>query len=223
MKRRYDFVLIILTVALLALLGGLCVYGTVHSFLASRADPGWARTPLYDAYVDLMNGVAYPLIIALLVVMGLCIPKRIVARRDLLWTSLIIVGAAGAVTITLGATAGLTFLLVTSAVLQGAVTVATILRRGNLFYRKRAFAAQVGSALLHLGFVLVVLDISVLEPAGVAVAMPMFWAATILMLIGITLTFYHREIFGRSDRRFDRFDRREVFDRPPDQLEIYEP
>lgn len=192
MKSRYDLTLIILTVGLLVLLGALCVYGTVYSFLASQADPRWTETARYGAYVDRMNSAAYPLIVSLMVVMGLCIPRRIVRRRDLLWTSLAVVGTAAVVTVVLGASAGLAFLLVTSAVLQGVVTVATILRRRGLSYRKRAFAARIGSALLHLGFVVLVLDVAVLEPAGVALAMPLFWAATALMLVGIPLAFYYK-------------------------------
>ena len=43
-----------------------------------------------------MNEIAAPMIVALVVVMGLCVPKRLFSRRVLLWVSVAMV-AAGAV------------------------------------------------------------------------------------------------------------------------------
>ncbi len=190
--RRYDAILVALTVLLLVALGALGFAGTVYSYLASRADPEWSRGPGYLVYLWRMNAAAYPLVAGLLLVMGLCIPKRIVPARYLLPAGAALAAATSGVGLWRGATAGLAFLLGVSLLTQTAVVLLTLTRRGGLAFQKEGGLARLGSGLLHLGFVLFVLVAAVLEhlPATRALALPAFWTAAALMLGGIAMAFY---------------------------------
>lgn len=193
---RYDLALVLATVVLLLALAALSAYGTIYSFLAGRADPGWTQTQAYLDYLNRMNSLAYPLVVGLLVTMALCIPKRIIPRRHLVRAAAAIVLAAAALAVAAGVRAGLLFLLVLSLGLQGAVVALTVARHRGLVFQREGLAAQVGSGLLHLGFVAFVLFVVLFDgpgerPAALErLALPTFWAAAVTMLAGIFLAFY---------------------------------
>lgn len=196
LRPGYDLVLVLATVALLLALAALSAYGTVFSFLASRADPEWTRSSAYPDYLARMNGLAYPLVAGLILTMALCIPKRVIPRRHLARAAAAIALAAALLALAAGVRAGLLFLLLVSLGLQGAVVVLTLARHRGLVFQREGLAAQAGSGLLHLGFVAWVLFVVLFEgpgerPAALErLAMPAFWAAAVTMLAGIALAFY---------------------------------
>jgi hypothetical protein len=61
-------------------------------------------------------------------------------------------------------------------------------------YEKEGYLVQLGSAMLHLGVIILIFDIAMLR--GHAQHISIFWVATILVLVGMFLSFY-----GRTDPR----------------------
>lgn len=192
----YDLALVLATVVLLLALAILSAYGTVYSFLASRANPEWAGTAAYLDYLSRMNSLAYPLVAGLVLTMALCIPKRIIPRRHLVRVAVAIALVSASLAVTTGVRAGLLFLLVLSLGLQGAVVALTLARHRGLVFQREGLSARVGSGLLHLGFVAFVLFVVLFEGPGERpdalerLALPTFWAAAIMMLTGTFLAFY---------------------------------
>ncbi|MBC7265605.1 MAG: hypothetical protein H5T75_01330 [Coriobacteriia bacterium] len=186
----WDFALAVATVVLLGALGIQSLVGTLYAWWAYRTQPGWEATG-YPAFVSVMNAVAAPLAVALVLVMGLCVPKRLFARRALVGVSVggIAVGVAvwlltGSIKDGLGAYLGL------SALLQAAVVVLTVVGAGGLSYLTDSAAAKAGSGLLHLGFILFALAVVALQSSPFM--LPAFLASALLLTGGLALSFYAR-------------------------------
>jgi hypothetical protein len=91
-----------------------------------------------------------------------------------------------------GLAAGLGFLLFVSALVQTAVVVLAVVRSKNLVFEREGLIVQLGSALLHLGFVLFALDL--LAVREVQSHLGIFWLSTILITLGSIFCFYSREM-----------------------------
>ncbi len=186
----WDFLLILITVGILGVLGVQSLLGTIYSWWAYRNIPGWEQVG-YAGFVQVMNAVAAPLVVALVVVMGLCVPKRLLARRTLL------VASAGMVAIALVSWAltgsmavALTVYLAEAALIQLAVVILTLAGIPGLGYLSHGRVVKAGSGLLHLGFILFAIVIVALQESPLM--LPVFSAASILMMLGSVLAFYAR-------------------------------
>ncbi|MCX8007908.1 MAG: hypothetical protein N3B11_07365 [Coriobacteriia bacterium] len=199
MERRrtaWDFALMMATVALLVALGAQSLLGTLYAWWAYRNEPGWEATG-YPAFVTVMNAIAAPLAVALVVVMGLCVPKRLFSRRALVAVSAVLVGVGVSVAaVEDSVQAGLTAYLALAALLQCAVVVLTLADAGGLAYMAEGRAAKVGSGLLHLGFVVFALTVVALQSSSAM--LPAFVASALLLAGGSALSFYSR---GSSSER----------------------
>jgi hypothetical protein len=198
-QRTWDFALTIATVLLLGGLGIQSFAGTLYTWWAIRSVPGWQQGGGYVAYVDTMNAIAAPLIVGLVVVMGLCVPKRLFSRRGLVWVSLGMV-AAGVAT---GATTkslvdGLTVYLLLAAAIQLAVVVLTVAGVRGPSYLTEGRLTKTGSGLLHLGFVLFAIVVVALQKS--AMMGPVFWTSTVLVVGGTALSFYANALSQRRAR-----------------------
>lgn len=180
--------LIVLTTLALVLVGAVSVAG-IYLYQDNQAgNPGWTKTAAYPAYVDTMNTAATPFVAAVMVLLTLCIPRRLLTRDALVKVAGGIIGLSIIVAIPLDLVGGLTVLLAATAGVQGVSLIET-LRGSNVNYRKEGHVAHVGSALLHLGVVLLLLDLTSV-PNWHPLHIPFFWAATALFLGGMTLSFY---------------------------------
>src|SRR5690606_36069290 len=74
-RQPWDFALMVITVVLLAGLGLQSFVGTLYSWWAYRTQPAWELTG-HAGFVATMNVIAAPMLLGLVVVMGLCVPKR---------------------------------------------------------------------------------------------------------------------------------------------------
>ncbi|NTU71251.1 MAG: hypothetical protein HGB10_05480 [Coriobacteriia bacterium] len=188
-QRVWDFWLTIVTVAVLAALGVQSFIGTGYVWWAQRAIPEWEAGPGYAAYVELMNLIAAPLVLVLVLVMGLCVPKRLFSRRALILVSGAMVAAgmiAWAVTGKLET--GLAIYLSLAAIIQVAVVVLTVAGVRGPSYLTEGRLTKTGSGLLHLGFVLFGIVVVALQRSSWM--MPVFSAAAIFSLVGTVLAFY---------------------------------
>ncbi len=189
-RGAWDFTLMALTVALLAALGVQSFVGTLYAWWAYRAQPGWEQLG-YPAFVDTMNAIAGPLVIALVVVMGLCVPKRLFRRRALVAASALMLAAGvGAGVVARSVDTGLGVYLGLAALIQVAVVALTLANAGGLTYVTEGVLAKTGSGLLHLGFVLFCLVVVSLQ--GSRWMLPVFWSATLLLAGGSALSFWAR-------------------------------
>ena len=191
-KWGYDYTLVVATVIVLLAIGLVSLYSIGYYHDAVQQDPGWSAGPSFASYLEMMNTLSFPLVVALLIALGLCIPKRVVPRSELKIISAFILGATVVVYAMRGIQAGLGLLLIIAIAVQTASLALTVLKRGRLMYEKEGYLVQLGSALLHLGVIVLLFDIAVLR--GHEQHISIFWVSTILLLLGMFFSFY-----GRTD------------------------
>ena len=152
-QRQWDFGLTVLTVALLASLGVQSFIGTIYVWWAERTVPAWEQVG-YGTFVATMNAIAAPQLVALVVVMGLCVPKRLFRRGVLVAVSASMVAAGIVAAVATGSLAtGLTLYLALAALIQVAVVVLTAAGAKGPSYLTEGRLTKLGSGLLHLGFI----------------------------------------------------------------------
>ncbi|MCL7414842.1 MAG: hypothetical protein M8349_02110 [ANME-2 cluster archaeon] len=189
--KTYDFYLMVLTCAVLAIIGLVCMYGIGYYTYTNETTPQWTQTSMYGDYIDSMNQYIYPFVVLLLVALGLCIPKRIVPRQSLLASGIGMLVVTILIALVTDIGTSLAFLLAVSIVVQAAVMVLTLLGRGGLTYEREGYFVQTGSSMLHLGTVIFVLDFVSFRTSDLHLSV--FWVATILITIGTVLSFYPGE------------------------------
>jgi len=188
LRRNWDFSLTLLTVALLGGLGLQSFLGTLYSWWATRMNPAWEQTG-YVAHVDLMNAIAAPQVVLLVVVMGLCVPKRLFSRRVLIAVSVGMVGVGIVAWLATGDMSdGLAVYLVLAGLIQVAVVALTIAGARAPSYVTEGRLTKTGSGLLHLGFIVFALVVVALQRS--TFMLPVFWVAAVLTIVGTTLSFY---------------------------------
>ncbi len=200
--KDYDFLLTLGTIALVVLIGGVFVAGTVYTFFAARIDPTWTQSAGYEQYIASMNVYLFPLLVALVLTLGLCIPRRILTRRLLLAASLAMLGVTLVLLPMAGLRAAWIFLLGAAGLVQLAVVVMTAMRSRQVRYLQEGFLVRMGSALLHLGFILLVA--AFVAPVSAGAQLQFFWAATALVMVGTIMSLYSSELQSlrtRSRRR----------------------
>jgi hypothetical protein len=196
-RGTWDFLLVMITVGLLGTLGAQSLVGTLYSWWAYRTQPGWEQIG-HPGFVQAMNLFAAPLVVALVVVMGLCVPRRLLARRTLAIVSagMVVVGvAAGLLTRSLAI--GLGVYLVEAGLIQVAVVVLTLAGAAGLGYLSHGRVAKAGSGLLHLGFIVFALVVVALQKSPAM--LPVFAVATVLLVVGSALAFYARPTPAERD------------------------
>lgn len=188
-QRVWDFWLTVITVVVLGALGVQSFVGTGYVWWAERSIPQWETGAGYATYVAVMNQIAAPLILVLVLVMGLCVPKRLFSRRVLLVVSIAMV-AVGAVSwaATAKLETGLAVYLALAAVIQVAVVTLTVAGVRGPTYLTEGRLTKTGSGLLHLGFILFAIVVAALQKS--TWMMPVFTAAAGLSIVGTAMSFW---------------------------------
>ena len=183
--KNLDFGLVAATAVILGVISLLCV-GAMFYYRAVRLDQ--AREAVKQAWLVTMNRAVTPPIIGLILVLALCIPKRLLPRQWL-WRLVAVLGlAAGAAFALSGFRAALVLVLAVSVTLQGAVVVMAALGSGRLNFLRPGYWQRLGSALVHLGLVLFVLDLLLYRYHTLHLAL--FWSLTLATLAGLLFSFY---------------------------------
>lgn len=194
-QRVWDYALTVATVVLLGLLGLQSFIGTIWVWWAQARNPLWEQTE-YAAFVSVMNAIAAPQVVLLVVVMGLCVPKRLFSRKMLLGVSASMVAAGIAVWGYTGSiTQGLSLYLALSALIQVAVVVMTAAGAKGPSYLTEGRLTKLGSGLLHLGFIIFAFVVAALQSS--AFMEPVFWASAVLTTVGTAMSFWARKIAVR--------------------------
>lgn len=201
-RRSWDFSLTVITVALLGGIGLQSFIGTLYVWWAARSTPGWDQGPGYASFVGTMNAVAAPQIVLLVIVMGLCVPKRLFSRTLLLATSagMLLVGLA-VWALTRSLASGLAAYLALAGLIQIAVVALTVAGVRGPSYLTEGRLTKTGSGLLHLGFIVFAFVVVALQDSSFM--LPFFWAATVLTVGGTVLSFYADAFAVRRYRRVD--------------------
>ncbi len=197
--KNYDFFLALISILLLALIGTVSLYGTGYSWLASLNDPDWTSSFLYSWYLERMNNIAAPLVILLVIVLGLCIPKRLLSRTMMLLVSGLILAFGFSLALLSQPLHGLAFILAIGIIIQLIVLILLILRVGVLHFEREGFLASFGSSLLHLGFVAFLADFILLQDWYYHLTI--FWISASLIVLGSIFSFYSSEITKTLSRK----------------------
>ena len=201
-QRAWDYGLTMVTVFLLGSLGVQSFIGTIYVWWAQRTDPNWEQF-FSAAYIDAMNTIAAPQLMALVVVMGLCVPKRLLSRRALLVVSLLMVVAGMVAGIVTGSLAtGVAVYLALAALIQVAVVALTAAGAKGPSYLTEGRLTKLGSGLLHLGFIVFGIVVAVLQRSPFME--PVFWTSTVLMTVGTAMSFYADRLAVRHVMRVER-------------------
>ncbi len=184
-RQDYAVTLILAAVALMFLLSMLCI-GSMFYFkwAALQSVPPDVKA----VFLDRMNRLAAPLIGGIVVILGICVPNRILPLRWLNAFSLILGVAFVAFWLMFGWRVSLLLVLAVSAVLQSVVLV-LILSGKKLNMKCEGYLAKVGSSLVHLGLLLACLCVVLLNFTGFLAWL--FWTATAMIFFGLILLLFH--------------------------------
>jgi len=193
MKRRnsYDFYLILATALVLFAISLISIYGMFYFKFAQIQQ----MVPAVKiAYMNRMNSFVAPFIMILILLLGICVPKRLLPTA---WlnrvTMLLTIGAALAGFI-VGVKAGLILILAASLVLQLAVFFLALAGSRNLHFHKKGYWVRLGSSLIHLGLILFVLDLLLYERKSLHLFL--FWITTGASVAGMVFCFYAEAVAG---------------------------
>lgn len=189
-RSSWDFTLMVITVGLMASLGAQSLLGTAYSWWAYRSIPGWEQAG-QPGFIGVMNGIAAPQVVALVVVMGLCVPKRLLSRGALVGASagMVVLGVVTAVA-TASVATGLAVYLAAAGVIQVLVIVMTLAGAHGLTYLSESRWAKAGSGLLHLGFIVMALVIVAFQHSSLM--LPASMLSAVMLTAGSALAFYAR-------------------------------
>jgi hypothetical protein len=183
--KSLDFALLLATVGVLFALSVLCVYAMfAFKFAAIHQLPPAAKL----AYLERMNAAVAPFIIALILLLGVCVPKRLLPTRTLGWLAAALALACAAVSLALGIRAGLLLVLAVSLLLQLLVLALAVAGSERLNFARSGYWLRVGSSLIHLGLILFVLDLLLYRYQ--ALHLFLFWVTTGATVLRMLFCFY---------------------------------
>lgn len=188
-KNSYDFYLILATALVLAIISGICVYGMFYFKFAQFQD---LAPSAKNAYMDWMNQLVSPFIIALIVLLAICVPKRLLPTDWLnRFVGVLLVVVVG-VSWLRGVVFALQVTLCITLSLQLLVLVMALAGSGRLNFERKGYWLRVGSSFLHLGLILFVLDLFFYKNHSLHLAL--FWVTTFATVVGMIACFYSPSI-----------------------------
>lgn len=197
-KTSYDYYLILATAAVLFIISSLCIYGMFY-FKVNHLQELEAAVKLQ--YLEHMNQMMVPFVIALILLLGVCVPKRLLSTAWLNRFTAALAAAAVALGIARGIEAALLLVLVVSLALQLVVLCMAVAGSTRLNFEKKGYLVRVGSSLLHLGLILFILDIFLYRMQ--ALHLVLFWVTTGATVAGMIFCFYAEplaRLFGKKQQ-----------------------
>jgi len=198
-RASYDFYLIVATALVLAVISGICVYGMFYFKLAEIHQMDAA---VKAGYMESMNRAVSPFIIALILLLGVCVPKRLLSTAWLNRFALALLALVAVVAVARGVVAALKVNLLVTLALQVVVLVLSLAGSRRLSFEKKGYWVRVGSSCMHLGLILFILDLFYYKNLSLHLAL--FWVTTAATVIGMTGCFYSEAVSrlaGRLRRR----------------------
>ncbi len=184
-KINYDYILIVATAVTLFLIAVITVYGMFYFKFNEIAESESAAMKIM--YYRKMNGLISPFVSVLLLILSICVPKRLFPTKILNITALLMLVLMIALTIIYGNITALTVILFIALALQ-LVVFLLVLFGLKLHFEKEGYWTRVGSSMIHLGFILFVLDFIFLN--SLKIHLTIFWISAIAISLGCIFTFY---------------------------------
>jgi hypothetical protein len=190
-KSNYDFYLILATTVVLFIISVICIYGM---FYFKLAQVNQLATVAKVDYMNTMNSILTPFLIALIVLLGICVPKRLLPTVWLNRFSVMLVVFSIVAGILGDVKLSLVLVLAVSLVLQIVVLIMACAGSTELNFEKKGYWVRVGSSLLHLGLIVFVLDFFFYR--FLTLHLVLFWITTVSLFLGMVFCFY-AESFSR--------------------------
>ncbi len=184
-----DYYLILATVGVLFAISVVCVYGMFYFKFASIQQ---LAAPEKMAYMNSMNTVIAPFIIGLILLLGICVPKRLLPASWLNRVAAALVLISTVVSFWLGIKTGLMVVLIASLLLQLVVLGMAVAGSERLHFEKSGYWVRVGSSLIHLGLILFVLDLLLYR--HLTLHLVLFWVTTGSSVLGMLFCFYSQGV-----------------------------
>ena len=184
-KGHYDYYLILATSVVLFFISVICIYGMFYFKFAQIN-----QLPVAEKifYMDKMNEVMAPFLMGLILLLGICVPKRVLPTAWLNWFTIGLLLVALVVGVVWDVKISLACVLIVSLLLQVVVLVMAAWGSQELIFEKKGYWVRVGSSLLHLGLILFVLDLLFYRYRSLHLVL--FWITTAASLIGMVFCFY---------------------------------
>ncbi|MEJ2431508.1 MAG: hypothetical protein P8075_21715 [Deltaproteobacteria bacterium] len=203
-KPSYDFLLVLATTAVLFIISLICIYGM---FYFKAAQVNRLAPAAKAAYMGRMNGVVAPFVVGLILLLGICIPKRLFPTGWLHRFTFVLIAASALASLVWGVPTGLLVVLLASLGLQLGVLALAIVGSKRLHFEKKGYWVRLGSSLIHLGVVLFVLDLFFYRHHTLHLLL--FWVTTTATVFGMTFCFYADWVVGLVARDKAAIDRKE--------------
>lgn len=187
---HYDKTLTYATVIMLFAMAAVFFYSILSYSNMNSIEPGWAQTPTYGEFIVHMDKMQFPHVVLFLIILGLCIPKRILPRKLLYVMSLILLLISFSLYLK-DYRLALGVVLLIGTILQMLVLIFSIAGK-KLEFLGPGYFLRVGSSLIHFGVVYFVLSV-VYPPFVVLDPLTVFWISTAVIAIGMFFIFYLRE------------------------------
>ncbi|MFO7761676.1 MAG: hypothetical protein R6V20_08715 [Desulfobia sp.] len=185
MRSELNFYLILATVVVLFIISVICLYGMFYFKFAELQN---MAPDLKAVYMETMNTVISPFLIALILLLGICVPKRLLSTVWLIRFTFVLVLVAAAVAFTVNLKAGLVTVLIASLVLQFTVLGMALVGSEHLRFNKKGYWLRTGSSLIHLAIILFILDLFFYHYQQLHLVL--FWITTIAAVFGMFFCFY---------------------------------
>ena len=143
------------------------------------------------AFEGEMNGLLAPLLLALLLTLGLCIPKRLLPTNWLQGFMALLGLIATGMYIIWGWREAVLWVLIISVLLQITVLFLVLIGR-HLNFHYKGYWERLGSSLIHLGLLVFCLDLFLLDHQALHIRI--FWISATCLFLGMLMAFYAKDI-----------------------------
>jgi hypothetical protein len=190
-KSSYDFYLILATALVLFAISAISIYGMFYFKFAQIQQMAPA---VKFSYMERMNAFVTPFIIILILLLGICVPKRLLPTVWLNRGTVLLVGTAVLTALLADIKTSLLVILSASLFLQVIVLILALAGSKNLNFHKKGYWVRLGSSLVHLGFILLVLDLLLYKKE--VLHLFLFWITTGASVAGMFFCFYAEFVVG---------------------------
>jgi len=185
LRSSYDFYLIFATTVVLFAIALISIYAMFYFKFARIHELAPA---LKLVYMNRMNQIVAPFIICLILLLGICIPKRLLPTDRLHFLTAILLAGVIVTTLFAGIKAGLFFMLAAALFLQIIVFLMSLTGGRRLHFHRKGYWVRLGSSLIHLGLILFILDLFFYRHK--TMHLYLFWITTGASVLGMLFCFY---------------------------------
>ena len=195
-KGSYDFYLILATTLILFAISLISIYGMFYFKFAQIQQMSPA---VKMAYMNRMNAFVAPFVVSLILLLGICVPKRLLPTAWVNRLTIFLGGSALLTWLAAGGKASLFVILGASLVLQMTVLILALGGSQALHFHKKGYWVRLGSSMIHLGLILFVLDLLLYERKTLHLLL--FWVTTGASVAGMIFCFYAEAVVGLLRRK----------------------